>query len=158
LPWTHESYETLDRGVNYAITLMQDLKNAWYSVLPSRMYELTMCTLVQALCHSMLGRVFADTKPICEDLVYMLAVRFEDTITEISTLFEEPIKFDIKVDVWSKFEKMPILLKAQMLEIADLWCRNKELSHSYACEEIRLIVKMRFPDDKYRLKILKEIQ
>lgn len=88
LPWTHESYETLDQGINYAVTLMQDLKAAWLSILPPKMYELAMCTLVQALCHSMLERVFADIKPICEDLVYMLAVRFEDTVAEIATLFE----------------------------------------------------------------------
>ncbi|XP_023951088.1 centromere/kinetochore protein zw10 [Bicyclus anynana] len=158
LPWSHDSYETLDRGINYAITLMQDLKNAWQAVLPARMYELTVCTLIQALCQSMLGRIFADTKPICEDLVYMIAVRFEDTIAEIATLFEEPMKFESKIDVWSKFEMMPKLLKAQMLEIVDLWSQHKGLSQSYACEEIRLIIKMRFPDDKYRLKILKEIQ
>ncbi|XP_026498259.2 centromere/kinetochore protein zw10-like [Vanessa tameamea] len=158
LPWTYESYETFDCAVNYALTLMQELKDMWYNVLPSRMYELSICTLILALCQSMLDRIFADCKPICEDLVYMLAVRFEDTIAEITTLFEGPIKFENKINVWSKFLKMPQLLKAQMLEIADLWHKDKELSQSYACEDIRLVIKMRFPDDKYRLKILKEIQ
>ncbi|CAH2088278.1 unnamed protein product [Euphydryas editha] len=158
LPWTYESYETFDCAINYAVTLMQELKNTWYNILPTRMYELSMCTLIQALCQSMLDRIFADTKSICEDLVFMLAVRFEDTISELLSLFEEPIKFENKINMWSKFIKMPQLLKAQMLEIADLWQNDKDLSQSYACEDIRMIIKMRFPDDKYRLKILKDIQ
>lgn len=67
---------------------MHELKATWYNILPTKMYELSICTLVQALCHSMLERIFANTKPISEDLVYMMAVRFEDTIAEIMTLFE----------------------------------------------------------------------
>lgn len=72
--------------------------------------------------------------------------------------FQEPIELDKKINVWLKFTKMPQLLKAQLLEIVEIWNSNKELSQSYACEEVRQIVKMRFPDNKYRLRILKEIQ
>lgn len=79
-------------------------------------------------------------------------------IKKNDSYFQEPIQFETKINVWNKFINMPQLLKAQMLEIANLWSKDKELSQSYTCEEIRLIVKMRFPDDKYRLKILKEIQ
>lgn len=53
---------------------------------------------------------------------------------------------------------MPQLLKAQLLEISVLWTTDKQLAETYSCEEIRHIIKIRFPDDKYRLKILKEIQ
>ncbi|CAG9571638.1 unnamed protein product [Danaus chrysippus] len=157
LPWTHESFEVLDSAVNYSLTLMRELQSSWYNVLPMKMYELSICTLIQVMCQAMLDRLFANTKPICEDLVYMLAVRFEDTISDVYTLFEEPIKLENKINIWNKFVKMPQLLKAQLLEIAELWITDIDMSQSFACEEIRLIIKMRFPDDKYRLKILKEI-
>lgn len=137
---------------------MKDLKSSWYNVLPIRMYELSICTLAQALCQAMLDRLFADSKPITEELVYMLAIRFEDTMAEIISLFEEEVELDNKINIWVKFSKMPQLLKAQLLEITDLWHTDKLLLQYYACEEIRQIVKLRFPDDKYRLKILKEIQ
>lgn len=88
LPWNYESYETLDSAINYATTLMQELKATWYNILPTKMYELSICTLIQALCESMLERIFANTKPISEDLVYMMVVRFEDTVADIETLFE----------------------------------------------------------------------
>ncbi|CAH2055915.1 unnamed protein product, partial [Iphiclides podalirius] len=130
LPWTHESYQIFDAAINSSLTLMKDLKSSWHNILPVRMYELSICTLAQALCQAMLDKVFADSKPISEELAYMLALRFDDTV----------------------------LLKAQLLEITDLWGTDKLLSQSYVCEEIRQIVKMRFPEDKYRLKILKEIQ
>lgn len=74
------------------------------------------------------------------------------------SLFQEPIEFEKKIDIWSKFVKMPLVLKAQLLELSRLWNQNKDLSQSYSCEEVRQIIKMRFPDDKYRLKILMEIQ
>ncbi|CAH0591434.1 unnamed protein product [Chrysodeixis includens] len=156
--WSHESYEQFDCAINNAITLMKDLKSSWYNVLPSRMYEMSVCTLVQALCQSVLERVLADSKPVNEELVFMLALRVEQTIADVFTLFEEPIQFETKINVWSKFIKLPELLKAQLLEISDLWNKNREQFQSYTCEEVRQIVKMRFPDDKYRLKILKEIQ
>lgn len=156
--WSHESYEQFDCAINNAVTLMKDLKSSWYNVLPTRMYEMSVCTLVQALCQSVLERVLADSKPVSEELVFMLALRVEQTIADVFTLFEEPIHFETKINVWSKFIKLPELLKAQLLEISDLWNKNRDQFQSYSCEEIRQIVKMRFPDDKYRLKILKEIQ
>ncbi|KAI8441121.1 hypothetical protein MSG28_009373, partial [Choristoneura fumiferana] len=136
---------------------MKDLKCCWHNILPTRMYEMGMCTLVQAFCQAVLQRIFADCKLISEELVYMLSVRLQDAVEDITALFEEPIELDKKINVWLKFTKMPQLLKAQLLEIVEIW-NTKELSQSYACEEVRQIVKMRFPDNKYRLKILKEIQ
>ncbi|KPJ17468.1 hypothetical protein RR48_03878 [Papilio machaon] len=158
LPWTHDSYQTFDAAIKSSLSLMEDLKSSWFNVLPIRMYELSMCTLAQALCQAMLDRIFADSKPISEELVYMLAVRFEDTMAEIKSLFDEEVELDNKINIWVKFSKMPQILKAQLLEITDLWRTDKLLLQCYACEEIRQIVKLRFPDDKYRLKILKEIQ
>ncbi|CAH1634827.1 unnamed protein product [Spodoptera littoralis] len=156
--WTHESYEQFDCAINNALALMKDLKSCWLNVLPARMYEMSVCTLVQALCQSILDRVLEDNKPVTEELVYMLAMRVESTAAEIFTLFEEPIEFDSKINIWSKFTKLPQLLKAQLLEVSDLWNKDKDQFQGYSCEEVRHIVKMRFPDDKYRLKILKEIQ
>ncbi|XP_063622583.1 centromere/kinetochore protein zw10-like [Cydia splendana] len=156
--WSKTSYEQFDTAVNNAIILMKDLKCSWHHILPTRMYELAMCTLVQAFCQSVLQRIFADSRPVQEDLVYMLAVRLQDSVEDITTLFEEPIELDKKINVWTKFTKMPQLLKAQLLETADGWKNNKELAQSYSCEEVRQIVKMRFPDNKYRLNMLKEIQ
>ncbi|XP_038218958.1 centromere/kinetochore protein zw10 homolog [Zerene cesonia] len=158
LPWSLDSYDTFNYAINNSITLMKELKSSWYNILPSRMYQLSLCTLIQALCQSMLTRIFVDIKPVDEELIYMLAIRFQDSIKEIKTLFEEPIKFETKVEAWRKFVKMPQLLKAQLLEIAEIWKTDKELTETYTCEEIRQIVKIRFPDDKYRLKILKEIE
>lgn len=158
LPWTHDSYETFDAGINSSLILMKDLKDSWYNILPIRMYELSMCTLAQALCQAMLDKVFADSKPISEESAYTLAVRFDDTVANITSLFTEEFELEEKVNVWSKFTKMSQLLKAQLLQITDLWRTDHLLTQSYVCEEIRQIVKMRFPDDKYRLKILKEIQ
>ncbi|CAK1589253.1 unnamed protein product [Parnassius mnemosyne] len=158
LPWTYDSYQTFDSAVNSSIILMKDLKTSWFNILPTRMYEHSMCTLIQALCQAMLDRIFGDSKPISEDLVYMLAIRFEDTIADIATLFEEEVKLETKINIWVKFTKMSQLLKTQLLEITDLWRSDKLLKQSYVCEEIRQIIKMRFSDDKYRLKILKEIQ
>ncbi|CAF4952578.1 unnamed protein product [Pieris macdunnoughi] len=157
LPWTLDSYDTFNYAINYSITLMRQLQSYWNSVLPSNMYELSLCTLVQALCQTMLNRIFVDMQPIDEELVYMLVIRFDDTIKDVRTLFEEP-KFEGKVEAWKKFCKMPQLLRGQLLEIAELWTTDKQLSETYSCEEIRHIIKIRFPDDKYRLKILKEIQ
>ncbi|XP_047507808.1 uncharacterized protein LOC125051504 isoform X3 [Pieris napi] len=157
LPWTLDSYDTFNYAINYSITLMRQLQSYWNSVLPSKMYELSLCTLVQALCQTMLNRIFVDIQPIDEELVYMLVIRFDDTIKDVRTLFEEP-KFEGKVEAWKKFCKMPQLLRGQLLEIAELWTTDKQLSETYSCEEIRHIIKIRFPDDKYRLKILKEIQ
>ncbi|KPJ01410.1 hypothetical protein RR46_03182 [Papilio xuthus] len=158
LPWTHDSYQTFDAAIKSSLSLMKDLNSSWFNVLPIKMYELSMCTLSQALCQAMLDRIFADSKPISEELVYMLAVRFEDTMAEVTSLFDEDVELDNKINIWVKFSKMPQLLKAQLLEIIDLWRNDKLLLQCYACEEIRQIVKLRFPDDKYRLKILKEIQ
>ncbi|XP_045504982.1 centromere/kinetochore protein zw10 homolog [Colias croceus] len=158
LPWSLDSYDTFNYAINNSITLMKELKSCWYNILPSRMYQLSICTLIQTLCQTMLARIFVDIKPVDEELIYMLAIRFEDTVKEIRTLFEEPIKFETKVEAWRKFVKMPQLLKAQLLEIAEIWKTDKELTETYTCEEIRQIVKIRFPDDKYRLKILKEIE
>lgn len=70
---------------------MQVLKSTWHNILPTKMYELSICTLIQTLCESMLERIFANTKPISEDLVYVMVVRFEDTVAEIETLFEVKI-------------------------------------------------------------------
>lgn len=67
---------------------MKDLKSCWLNVLPARMYEMSVCTLVQALCQSVLDRVLEDSKPVTEELVYMLAMRVENTAAEICTLFE----------------------------------------------------------------------
>ncbi|CAK1542733.1 unnamed protein product [Leptosia nina] len=158
LPWSLESYDTFNYAINHSLTLMKDLQSNWNCILPERMYELSLCTLVQALCQTMLGRLFSDIHPIDEELVYILAVRFEDTICDIRSLFEDPSKSEEKVEGWKKFIKMPKLLKAQLLEIAELWNTDKKIVASYSCEEIRQIIKIRFPDDKYRLKILKEIQ
>ncbi|KAI8441119.1 hypothetical protein MSG28_009373, partial [Choristoneura fumiferana] len=146
----------ITQTVNNAIIQMKDLKCCWHNILPTRMYEMGMCTLVQAFCQAVLQRIFADCKLISEELVYMLSVRLQDAVEDITALFEEPIELDKKINVWLKFTKMPQLLKAQLLEIVEIW-NTKELSQSYACEEVRQIVKMRFPDNKYRLKILKEI-
>ncbi|XP_041969664.1 uncharacterized protein LOC121726383 [Aricia agestis] len=139
LPWSQNSFEVLDGAVNHAISLMRELKDCWNSVLPLKMYELSMCTLAQALCQSMLQRMFADTKPICEELVYMLAIRFEDTVDDILFLFEKSVKLEMKINCWNKFIKMPQLLKAQLLEITDLWKHDTDLNRSYTCEEIRSI-------------------
>ncbi|KAL0829602.1 hypothetical protein ABMA28_003109 [Loxostege sticticalis] len=157
-PWSQERYDQFDTAVNDAVVLLKSLRSAWLPILPPQMYEKSLCALIQTLCQSVLLKVFADSKPISEELVYMMAVRLEETIKDIEGLFEEPIPFETKIDVWSKFIKLPQLLKAQLLELAELWTRSKELAQSYSCEEIRQLVKMRFPDDKYRLKILKEIQ
>nr|XP_049697353.1 centromere/kinetochore protein zw10 homolog [Helicoverpa armigera] len=156
--WSLESYEQFDCAINKALSLMKDLKSCWYNVLPTRMYEMSICTLVQALCQSVLERVMSDCKPVSEELVYMLAMRAESTVAGVYTLFEEPIEFETKINIWLKFTKLPLLLKAQLLEISDLWNNDRDQFKSYTCEEVRQIVKMRFPDDKYRLKILKEIQ
>lgn len=67
---------------------MKDLKTSWYNVLPTRMYEMSVCTLIQALCQSVLERVLADSKPVSEELVFMLALRVEQTIADVFTLFE----------------------------------------------------------------------
>jgi hypothetical protein len=75
-------------AVNDAIILLKDLKGSWYNVLPHRMYEMSMCTLIQTLCQAVIVRVFADSRPISEDLVFMLAVRIENTVTDITNLFE----------------------------------------------------------------------
>ncbi|XP_068623129.1 centromere/kinetochore protein zw10 homolog [Battus philenor] len=158
LPWTHESYQTFDVAINSSLNLMNDLKSSWLNILPLHMYELSICTLVQALCQAMLDRMLSNSKPTCEKLVYMLAQRFEDTVTEIESLFVEKIELASKINIWIKFIKMSQLLKAQPLQITELWKSDEMLSQNYVCEEIRQIVKIRFPDDKYRLKILKEIQ
>ncbi|XP_050672878.1 centromere/kinetochore protein zw10 homolog [Leptidea sinapis] len=158
LPWTLESYDTFNFGVNSSLRIMKELKSNWYNILPHKMYELALCTLVQALCQSMVGRIFAESTPVSEKLVYTLANRFIDTAEEIKCLFEDHAVLENKVEIWKRFAKMPQLLKAQMLEIAEMWNSCKELSESYICEEIRHIVKIRFPDNKYRLNILKEIQ
>lgn len=52
------------------------------------MYEMSMCTLVQVLCQSVLNRVLAAIKPVSEELVYMLAMRVDDTLADVLTLFE----------------------------------------------------------------------
>ncbi|XP_031764920.1 uncharacterized protein LOC113509466 [Galleria mellonella] len=137
--WTHESYDLFDNAVNSTMTLLKELKTSWFNVLPASMYEMSICTLIQALCQSILHRVFADSRQINEELVYMLAVRLEDVTSEFLTLFEEPIQFENKINVWNKFTMLPQLLKAQLLETADLWNRNKEFSQCYTCEEIRQI-------------------
>ncbi|KAJ8728979.1 hypothetical protein PYW07_006675 [Mythimna separata] len=158
-PWTHDSYEQFDCAINSAIAMMKDLKSCWLNVLPSRMYEMSMCTLVETLCQSVLERVLADSQPVSGDLVYMLAMKVERIVDEVFMLFEEPIQFEAKISVWCKFTKLPRLLNsAQLLEISELWNKERDQFKSYTCEELRQIVKMRFPDDKYRLKILKEIQ
>ncbi|XP_049878806.1 uncharacterized protein LOC126375745 [Pectinophora gossypiella] len=138
-PWTHEVYEQFDTAINKAILLMRDLKSSWLNILPSRMYEMSLCTLIQALCQAILDRIFADGKPIEEELVYMLAVRLEDILSEVNVLFDEPIKLEDKVNVWTKFNKMPQLLKAQLLEIAEIWNENRDQLQSFSCEEIRQI-------------------
>ncbi|KAJ0172776.1 hypothetical protein K1T71_011915 [Dendrolimus kikuchii] len=157
-PWTQETFEHLDCSINKALAEMKRLKSAWLHVLPSRMYELSMCTLIQVLVQVVLERVFCNTKPIDEDLIFMLAERLEDTVVEVATLFEDPIQLESKVNSWNKFIKLPQLLKAQLLEISDLWVEKRDSFKSYTCEEVRQIVKMRFPDDKYRYEILKTIQ
>ncbi|CAB3251146.1 unnamed protein product [Arctia plantaginis] len=156
--WTHDSYEQFDCAINTALALLKDLKCSWYNVLPNRMYEMSMCTLVQVLCQSMLDRVLAAIKPVSEELVYMLAMRVDNTLADVFTLFEEPIHFESKINIWAKFSKLPHLLRAQLLEISDLWNNDRDQFQGYSCEEVRQVVKMRFPDDKYRLRILKEIQ
>ncbi|KAG6456291.1 hypothetical protein O3G_MSEX009633 [Manduca sexta] len=95
--WSYETYEQLDCAINSAFTLMRDLKAAWLHILPARMYELAMCTLVQALCQAVLDRIFGNNKPLNEELVYMLALRVEDTIEEATGLFEEEVKFEKKL-------------------------------------------------------------
>ncbi|KAJ2945139.1 hypothetical protein O0L34_g9199 [Tuta absoluta] len=157
-PWNLETYEEFDTAINQAISLMRDLKCSWIHILPAKMYEMSLCTLIQAMCQAILDRIFADSRPIDEELVYVLAVRLEDIVAEIDVLFEGPMKLENKINVWSKFTKMSQLLKAQLLEVAGLWNNSRDQLQGYTCEEIRQIVKFRFPDDNYRLKILKEIQ
>ncbi|XP_059061672.1 uncharacterized protein LOC131854574 [Achroia grisella] len=137
--WTHEIYNQFDNSVNSTMTLLKDLRSNWYNILPTSMYEMSICTLIQALCQSILHRLFADCRPINEDIVYMLATQLEDVTSELVSLFEEPIQFENKINVWTKFTMLPQLLKAQLLETADLWNRNKEFSQCYTCEEIRQI-------------------
>ncbi|XP_011562259.3 centromere/kinetochore protein zw10 [Plutella xylostella] len=157
-PWNQDTFDQFDGAINDALTLMKDLKHNWLHILPSRMYNLSVCMLIQVLCQTVLQRVFANSQAVDEDIIYMIAVRLEDIKQEVLELFEEPIEFEKKIDIWSKFVKMPLVLKAQLLELSRLWNQNKDLSQSYSCEEVRQIIKMRFPDDKYRLKILMEIQ
>ncbi|KAL4706418.1 hypothetical protein ACJJTC_010901 [Scirpophaga incertulas] len=158
LPWTSEKYDNFDSAINDSMILLRDLKTHWHNILPQRMYEMSMCTLIQSLCQSILIQVFANTSPISEAHVYMLAIRIQNTISDIMKLFAEPIQFENKISAWTKFVQLPQLLKAQLMELSNLWREDSEISQSYSCEEIRQIIKMRFPDDKYRLKILNEIQ
>lgn len=92
--WSKESYEQFDTAVNNSIIQMKDLKCCWHNILPTRMYEMAMCTLAQAFCQAVLQRIFADTKLISEDLVYMLAVRLQDAVEDITALFEVSLYFD----------------------------------------------------------------
>lgn len=79
------------------------------------------------------------------------------SFTDSNHLFQKPIDFDTKINISTKFTRLPKLLKGQLLEISELWNKKEQLK-CFTCEEVRQVVKMRFPDDKYRLRILKEIQ
>lgn len=75
------------------MNLLKDLKTNWYNILPLKMYELSICTLVQTLCQAILDRIFVDARPIEEQLVFMIAVTLEDIVSDIITLFEVGITF-----------------------------------------------------------------
>lgn len=67
---------------------MKDLKHNWLHILPSRMYNLSVCMLIQVLCQTVLQRVFANSQAVDEDIIYMIAVRLEDIKQEVLELFE----------------------------------------------------------------------
>lgn len=110
-PWTHDSYEQFDCAINTALALLKDLKCSWYNILPNRMYEMSMCTLVQVLCQSVLDRVLAAIKPVSEELVYMLAMRVDDTLADVLTLFE--VRYNLEkclIHFSTLFGKLDILM------------------------------------------------
>ncbi|GBP71224.1 hypothetical protein EVAR_44862_1 [Eumeta japonica] len=158
LPWIEEVYEEFDCAISETMMLMGDLKTNWMHTLPTRMYINAMCTLVETLCQSVLNRLLMNTQEIDEELVFTMAIKIDSMVEDIKLLFEDATELDKRISIWKKFIKMSKVLRAQLLELSDCWNKTKELKQTFTCEEIRQVIKMRFPDDAYRLKILAEIQ
>lgn len=72
---------------------MRDLKCSWLNVLPLRMYEMSMCTLIQALCQCMINRLLADTQFIPEDIILQIRRTFDNALKDFAMLFEVSLYF-----------------------------------------------------------------
>ncbi|RVE46322.1 hypothetical protein evm_009041 [Chilo suppressalis] len=156
--WTMKNFETFDMAMNDCLCSLSGLCGYWHNTLPSRMYEMAMSTLIQVLCQCVIKRVF-EGQSISEPVAFMLEQHLNNMHASVSSYFLVPNgNFASKISAWVKFGKLRVLMRAQLQQLVELWYQDKEVKEHFTCEEVRHIIRMRFPDTQYRLKILQEIQ
>jgi protein transport protein DSL1/ZW10 len=134
---------------------MDLLKNVWQTILPTKVYNETMGSLLEVISGNLINKV-----TVMEDISTTLASGLVDLIKTVDeksqSLFDSDHSILSIAPNWQKLLHLQFILDASLVDISTSW-KNDQISQSFRADDVKSLIRALFQNTERRSKCLSTI-